>query len=105
MNQDIPGKYVHEKTRSHYLELKSDGNYSLFQGSSVVRGQYKVNDTEITILDGESATPLKIEDGIITDPEGDRWMRQRDWLSMLYEKDIPWELFDAIGWAIVVSLL
>jgi hypothetical protein len=105
MNQDIPGKYVHEKTRSHYLELKPDGNYFLFQGSSVVRGKYKVNDTEI-LLDAESATPSKIQDGVITDAEGDRWIRQQDWLAALYEKDLPWELFEAIGLAVVlVSLL
>ena len=106
MNQDIPGKYVHEKTRSHYLELKPDGNYFLFQGSSVVRGRYKVKDTELTILDAESSTPSKIQDGVITDAEGDRWIRQQDWLSALYAKDLPWELFEAIGWTIVlVSLL
>src|SRR5580692_4624604 len=101
MNQDIPGKYVHEKTRSHYLELKPDGNCLLFQGSSVVRGKYKVNGTDLTISDAESA-PSKIQDGVITDAEGDRWIRQQDWLSALYEKDLPWELFEAIGLAIVL---
>jgi hypothetical protein len=103
MSQDIPGKYVNEKTRSHYLELKPDGNYVLFQGSSAVRGRYKVNDTEITIA--ESATPSKIQDGIITDAEGDRWIRQQDWLSALYEKNLPWELFEAIGWAMLLVVL
>ena len=103
MNQDIPGKYVHEKTRSHYLDLKPDGNYSLFQGSSFVRGKYKVKDTDITIFDAGAATTSKIQDGIITDAEGDRWIRQQDWLTALYEKDLPVELFEAIGWAIVLA--
>src|ERR1700733_13171746 len=105
MNQDIPGKYVHEKTPSHYLELKPDGNCFLSQGSSAVRGRYKVKDTDLTIFDGGSATQSKIQDGIITDAEGERWIRQQDWLSALYEKDLPMELYEAIGWAIVLVIL
>ena len=101
MNQDIPGKYLHEKTGSHYLELKPDGSCLLFQGSAVVRARYKVNGTELSISGAESA-PSKIQDGVITDAEGDRWVRQLDWLSALYEKDLPWELFEAIGWAVLL---
>jgi hypothetical protein len=77
MNRDIPGKYIHEKTGSHYLELKPDGNYFLFEGSAGVTGAYEVNGTEITIFAAESTSQGKIQDGVIIDSEGDHWIRTK----------------------------
>ncbi len=76
MNEDIPGKYIHEKTRSHYLELKADGSYFLFQGSSGITGTYEVTGDEIAIGVGEATSRAKIQDGIITDSDGDKWIRE-----------------------------
>ena len=77
MNRDIFGKYIHEKSGSHYLELKPDGNYFLFQGSAGVTGTYEVNGAEITIFGAESASQGKIQDGVIIDSEGDKWVRTK----------------------------
>ena len=77
MDQDIPGKYIHEKSPSHYLELKPDGSYFLFEGSAGVTGTYEVNGTEITILVGEASSRAKIQHDVITDSEGDQWIRTK----------------------------
>jgi len=106
MNQDIPGKYVHKKMRSHYIELKPDGNYFLFEGSSGVTGTYEVNGGDITILGADSTSRGKIRNGIIIDSEGDKWIRtdvtddplpSMTWLpGVLRRDDFPWELIDVV---------
>jgi hypothetical protein len=77
MNRDILGKYIHEKTGSHYLELKPDGNCFLFEGSAGVTGVYEVNGSEITISSAESTARGKIQDGVIIDSDGDQWIRAK----------------------------
>jgi hypothetical protein len=108
MNADIPGRYIYEKARSQYLELKPDGTYSLFEGSSNVRGTYKVNGVEITLLTVGSTSVARIEGNVVTDEEGDKWVRAEPvppWLSDLLQRNLPWELFEAIGWAVILVLL
>jgi|SRR6266850_4817024 len=77
MNRDIPGKYIHKKTSSHYIELKPDGNYFLFEGSAGVTGAYEVDGSEITIFGAESTLRATIQDGVIIDSEGDEWIRKK----------------------------
>ena len=71
---DIFGKYISEKNSSQYLELKPDGNCFLFIGSSGVSGYYEVKGTEITLFTGQSTSKGSIQDGVIVDEEGDRWV-------------------------------
>jgi hypothetical protein len=71
----IPGKYIHEKTGSHYIELKPDGTYFLFDGSAGVTGTYDVDGAEIKIFVGESTSQGQIENGVIIDDEGEKWVR------------------------------
>jgi hypothetical protein len=78
MNQDIAGKYIHEKNTSHYLELKPDGTYFLFSGAAGMTGSFEVNDADITLSDGNSTSRAKIQNGVITDDEGDRWILEKD---------------------------
>ena len=118
MNRDILGKYIHEKTGTHYLELKPDGNYFLFEGSAGVSGAYEVNGTEITIFGGEFTSRGKIQDGVIIDSEGEKWIRAKDaaqisddplasmtWLpAALRREDFPWELIDA-GFILAIFIL
>ena len=124
MNTDIRGKYVHKKNRSHFLELKPDGNYLLFQGSASVTGRYEVNGDEITISIADSSSRAKIQNGVITDADGDRWIRAKTttlgntivdddplpdmtWLpAILRRLDFPWELIDvAISVVVLVGIL
>ena len=124
MNTDILGKYVHKKNRSHFLELKPDGNYLLFQGSASVTGRYEVNGDEITISIADSTSRAKIQNGVITDADGDRWIRAKTttqgntivdddplpdmtWLpAILRRLDFPCELIDvAISVVVLVGIL
>jgi hypothetical protein len=120
MNSDIPGKYIRKRNRSHFLELKPDGNYFLFEGSPGVTGRYEVNGDEITIFGEESSSQAKIQDGVITDAEGDKWIRRKPtgqattaidddplpsmtWLpAILRRDDFPWELVEAGGLVVVI---
>jgi hypothetical protein len=120
MNADIAGKYVHKKHRSHFLELKPDGNYLLFQGSASVTGRYEVNGDEIIISIDDSTSRAKIQNGVITDAEGDTWIRAKPagqgnapidddplpdmtWVpEVLRRLDFPWELIDAAISAVVL---
>jgi hypothetical protein len=124
MNIDILGKYVHRKNRSHFLELKPDGNYLLFQGPSSVTGRYEVNGDEITLSIDDSTSRAKIQNGVITDADGDRWIRAKtpgqggapidddplpnmNWVpAILRRLDFPWELIDvAISVVVLVMIL
>jgi 4-carboxymuconolactone decarboxylase len=71
----VVGKYVHEKSGSYYLELGPGGNFVLFQGSEVI-GTYAVNGGVITFfVAGKQISAAKLEDGLIIDDQGDRWVR------------------------------
>ena len=124
MTPDILGKYVHRKNRSHFLELKPDGNYLLFQGSTSITGRYEVAGDEIIISIDDSTSRAKIQNGVITDAEGDRWIHAQPagqgstpidddplpdmtWLpAILRRLDFPWELIDlAISVAVLVVIL
>jgi len=118
MDQDIFGRYIHRKKRSNYIELKPDGNYFRFEVSSGVTGLYEVNGTQITIFGAESASQGRIQDGVIIDSDGDKWIRAKDageisddpldtmsWLpAVLRRDDFPWELIEA-GWIVVIFIL
>ena len=119
MNPDIPGKYIHKKVRSHYIELKPDGNYFLFEGSPGVTGTYEVNGTEITIFGADSTSRGKIRRGVIIDSEGEKWVRTKatsaikddplasmSWLPAAMRKDdFPWELIDVAGLLLMIVLV
>jgi|SRR5437016_1675169 len=121
MAADIPGKYIHKKTRSHFIELKPDGTYFLFQGSTGVSGTYELDGTEITLVGAESTSKGKIKGGVIIDSEGDKWVRasatsaisaisddplaSMSWLpAVLRREDFPWELVDVAGFLVMIAV-
>jgi hypothetical protein len=119
MKPDIPGKYIHKKARSHYIELQPDGNYVLFEGSTRITGTYEVNGTEITIFGADSTSRGKIRRGVIIDSEGDKWVRAKtgsatsddplasmSWLPAVMRRyDFPWELIDVAGLLLMIVLV
>jgi len=162
MKPDTFGKYVHEKTRSDYLELKPDGNYFLFEDSEGVTGKYEVDGTELTIFTADSTSQAEIQGGVITDADGERWIRAKptepailkcpncksdllatakfcsncgtvlnapvnskasiaqqrpdekssddplasiSWMPAILKRDLPWELFEAGAWVVVLVLI
>src|SRR5262249_22570597 len=147
-----------------YLELKSDGSYFLFEGFAGVTGTYEINGAEITLFSGDSTSQATIQDGVITDTEGDKWVRAKatqqpatgsskcpncksdlletakfcpncgavvnapgkapiaaqnltnrtssedplasiSWLPAVLKKDLPWELYEAGAWVVVLVVL
>src|SRR5262245_34379480 len=114
MNEDIPGKYIHKRSRSHYIELKPDGYYVLFEGGAPITGTYEVSGTDIQIFGPESTSQGRIRNGIIIDSEGEKWLRpdatddplaSMTWLpAILRRDDFPWELID-IGVVVVIFIL
>ncbi len=119
MNPDLPGRYIHKKARTHYIELKPDGSYFLFEGSAGVSGTYEVNGTEITIFGADSTSRGKIRRGVIIDSEGDKWVRAKansaisddplasmSWLpAVMRRDDFPWELIDVAGLLLMMVLV
>jgi hypothetical protein len=117
MNPDIVGRYIHRKARSHYIELKPDGTYFLFEGSTGVSGTYEVSGSDIAIIGPESTSAGKIRNGVIVDSEGDKWVRasataavkedplaSMTWLpAVLRREDFPWELVDVAVLVVLIS--
>jgi hypothetical protein len=116
INRDILGKYIHKKVRSHYIELKPDGTYFLFEGSTSITGTFEVNGSDITIIGDQSTSVGKIKKGVIIDSQGDKWVRSETtpttgndplasmtWLpSVLRRDDFPWELVDVGGLILLI---
>jgi hypothetical protein len=114
MNEEIPGKYTHKKSRSNYIELKPDGNYVLVERGTAVTGSYEVNGTDIRIFGAETTSQGKIRNGIIIDSEGEKWLRpgatddplaSMTWVPAIFRSsEFPWELID-IGVVVVIFIL
>jgi hypothetical protein len=122
MNGEIPGKYINKKNRSHFLELKPDGSYFLSQGSVRYSGRYEVSGNEIMISIGDSTSAARIQNDVITDTDGDHWVRAKvtaggvidddplpdmTWIPPIFRReDFPWEWIDAaIAVVVLVGVL
>jgi hypothetical protein len=115
MNQDIPGRYIHKRSRSHYIELKPDGTYILFERGTAITGRYEVSGTDIRIFGLESSSQGKIKNAIIIDDEGEKWIRagatddplaSMTWLpAILRRDDFPWELIDIVVVVVIFILV
>ena len=118
MNPDILGKYIHKKNRSHYIELKPDGTYLLYEGS-VVTGTFEVNETDIKIMSADSTSLGKIKDGVIIDSDAEKWVRAKaasgtsddplasmTWIPAVFRRaDFPWELVDLAGLLLMIIVV
>lgn len=121
MDGEIPGKYIHKKNRTHFLELKPDGTYFLSQGAVRYSGRYEVNGGEIAIYIGDSTSAARLQNDVITDADGDRWVREKvsggiidddplpdmTWIPEIFRRlDFPWEFIDlAIAAIVLVGVL
>jgi len=104
MSDDIPGRYIHKKSRSNYIELKPDGTCVLFERGTAISATYEVNGMEIKIFGAESSSQGTIRNGVIVDAEGEKWLRPdatddplatMTWVpAILRRYDFPWELID-----------
>jgi hypothetical protein len=115
MNEDILGKYIHKKIPSQYIELKPDGDYVLLERGTEITGRYAVDGAVIKIFGAETTSEGTIRNGIITDSEGEKWIRtdatddplaRMTWLPASFRReDFPWELVDMGVIAVALILL
>src|SRR5215831_12476823 len=114
MSEDIPGRYIHKKTRTNYIELRPDGTCVLFERGTAISATYEVNGTDIRISGAEATSEGKVRNGIIVDSDGEKWIRtdatddplaSMTWVpAILRRYDFPWELLD-IGVVLVIFIL
>jgi hypothetical protein len=71
------GKYVHEKTGIHFIELRRNGECLLSEGPVNITGRYEINGAVITIFGAGSTSRGQIRDNLIIDAEGDKWVRAK----------------------------
>jgi hypothetical protein len=115
MNDDIPGRYIHKRSRSNYIELKPDGNYVLFERGTGIAGRYEVSGQDIRIIGPDSISQGKILKGMIIDAEGEKWIRpgatddplaRMTWLPAILRRDnFPWELVDIVVFVVIFVLI
>jgi hypothetical protein len=115
MKEDISGKYIHKKSRSNYIQLKPDGNCVLHERGTGITARYEVAGPDITIFGAETTSRGKIQNGIIIDGEGEKWIREgatddpldrMTWLpAALRRADFPWELIDFLFVAFIFIVL
>jgi hypothetical protein len=104
MNEDIPGRYIHKKSRSNYIELKPDGTCVVFERGTGIICTYEVSGSDIRIVGQEATSQGKIRNGVIVDGEGEKWIRTGAtddpldsiaWMpEIIKRQDFPWELLD-----------
>lgn len=71
------GKYVSEKNSDDFLELKSDGTFTVIEGRSGFTGKYEIDGDQIILkADIGLAQRGRIEGQTIIDNEGTRWTKQ-----------------------------
>lgn len=80
-SKGVAGTYVNSKDSKSTIQLKSDGSFALYESgntTAAASGTYKMQGTVITFtLAGMSKTGTgKIENGVLTDPDGVTWKKQ-----------------------------
>lgn len=61
------------------MVLGRDGTPQVVEASGTVNGTYEISDTKITLKpsDGLSSKTGKIQGDVITDPDGERWVKEK----------------------------
>lgn len=80
-SKGVAGTYVNSKDSKATIQLKNDGSFALYESGNTAAaagGTYKVEGTVITFtLAGMNKTGTgKIENGVLTDPDGVTWKKQ-----------------------------
>ena len=76
-SKSAPGKYVNQKNRTEYIELKPDGTFYVQRKTSGYTGKYEVTGNIITtVLPDGRAGRDKIQADAIIEPNGTIWVRE-----------------------------
>jgi hypothetical protein len=75
----VPGKYVRRDKSSDYIELNTDGTFSLQQDGKGYRGNYAVQADTITIqVSNAPASRLRISGNTMVESDGTVWEKQAE---------------------------
>ncbi|HKO61504.1 MAG TPA: hypothetical protein VJV03_10120 [Pyrinomonadaceae bacterium] len=77
----VSGRYNRKGNANNYLELKSDGTFTILEDGQAESGNYKVNGTTLTLTSAGTKEALKarlIGNAIANDQGVVRWERQTD---------------------------
>ncbi|HXE96026.1 MAG TPA: hypothetical protein VN642_06455 [Dongiaceae bacterium] len=75
--QDSAGKYLYETNHQNYTELKSDGTFTVHQGTVDANGKYAITGKQLKLsLSTGEVLIGSIEGRTITDNEGKLWTKQ-----------------------------
>lgn len=71
-------KYYNEHNNSYYMELKDDGTFYVKDMYVDVSGRYQISGSTITLTPGAGLPPKKgkMDGNTITDPDGEKWVKQ-----------------------------
>jgi hypothetical protein len=76
-SKGVAGKYVNQKNKKEYLELRGDGTFFVRESGTGMSGHYRVDGGVITLtLEGGMAAQGKIQGNTITDEDGKIWVEQ-----------------------------
>ncbi len=74
---DYQGQYEYTEEDGHYILLREDSSFELFQKGVLTVGTYKVKLSTINLyVDGKWLTQGKIRNGYLTDSDGERWVKK-----------------------------
>ena len=75
----VAGTYVNEKDNELYIELKADGKFFIKDCCVQGNGQYEIEENIITLkMDSGLTSKGTIQENAIIDPDGDRWIKQKN---------------------------
>ena len=70
----VEGRYVSEVNPDAYLELRDDGQFVVNQDMAF-SGDYTVDGNTITLIYMFGSFVVTLDNNVITDEEGERWIR------------------------------
>lgn len=85
---NVTGKYINEENPKEYFELDNDGTFFSQDQYGGTSGTWKQKDDKITLSTSFGAERLKMDDGILTDSQGKKWMTPKRYekIEKEYEK-------------------
>ncbi len=70
------GVYISESDPQHYIEIRENGTFDMEIERGFTSGSCMVENGELLLSAGSFADTMEISDGVITDSEGNRFLKQ-----------------------------
>jgi hypothetical protein len=70
------GNYVSESDPQHYISLQDNGSFEMEIERGYTGGSWLIENGELYLSAGSFADTMEISDGVITDSDGNRFLKQ-----------------------------